>query len=256
MAATLPASRYQDKRNDMQRTDPMSRPPAPSRSAPWADTVFSVLAHAAALLTLALLVGILGSLVIGAAPAIREYGLGFLWHREWDPVQNRYGGLVMIYGTLMTSLIALLIAVPVSFGIAPNFSFTGSHSADHKKPRPKCLIAGPAPTNSDTMMPAISANVSQAAPCANTENKASPQGATRRRCGAPGDTRAGADEGANGPTDMLAATGESPGFLARAGTGSTARGHHLLAMILPAASLMLPAQCLRTNSFTVAGSAT
>jgi len=56
--------------------------------------------------------------VIGAAPAIREYGLSFLVRAEWDPVQNRYGGLVMIYGTLMSSLIALLIAVPVSFGIA------------------------------------------------------------------------------------------------------------------------------------------
>ena len=70
------------------------------------------------MLTLALLAGILGSLIVGAAPAIREYGLGFLVQSEWDPVENRYGGLVMIYGTLMTSFIALLIAVPVSFGIA------------------------------------------------------------------------------------------------------------------------------------------
>ena len=77
-----------------------------------------MLAHGAAWLTLALLAGIIVSLVIGAAPAIREYGLAFLWTSEWDPVQNRYGGLVMIYGTLMTSFIALLIAVPVSFGIA------------------------------------------------------------------------------------------------------------------------------------------
>ena len=51
-------------------------------------------------------------------PAIREYGLSFLWRSDWDPVQNKYGGLVMIYGTLVTSLIALVIAVPVSFGIA------------------------------------------------------------------------------------------------------------------------------------------
>jgi phosphate transport system permease protein len=80
--------------------------------------VFAVLAHGAAWLTLALLVGIIVSLVIGAAPAIREFGLHFLVSAEWDPVKNRYGGLVMIYGTLMTSLIALLIAVPVSFGIA------------------------------------------------------------------------------------------------------------------------------------------
>jgi phosphate transport system permease protein len=95
-----------------------NRPPVVRRASPWADVLFSVLAHAAAWLTLALLAGIIVSLLIGAAPAIKEYGLSFLWHSEWDPVQNRYGGLVMIYGTLMTSLIALLIAVPVSFGIA------------------------------------------------------------------------------------------------------------------------------------------
>ena len=102
----------------MQRSDPLGHPPSDRRSAPWADTVFSVLAHGAAILTLLLLAGIIASLLYGAAPAIREYGLSFLWTSEWDPVQNKYGGLVMIYGTLMTSLIALLIAVPVSFGIA------------------------------------------------------------------------------------------------------------------------------------------
>jgi phosphate transport system permease protein len=98
--------------------EPAGPPPHLRRAVPWADTVFAVLAHAAAWLTLALLAGIIGSLVIGAAPAIEEYGLSFLWRSEWDPVQNEYGGLVMIYGTLMTSFIALLIAVPVSFGIA------------------------------------------------------------------------------------------------------------------------------------------
>lgn len=94
--------------------------PAPKRvkRLAWADALFSGLAHAAALLTLALLAGIIGSLVVGAWPAIREYGLSFLWTSDWDPVENRYGGLVMIYGTLVTSFIALLIAVPVSFGIA------------------------------------------------------------------------------------------------------------------------------------------
>src|SRR5688572_32091587 len=61
---------------------------------------------------------IIVTLLMGAAPSIKAYGLSFLWTSEWDPVQNRYGGLVPIYGTLMTSFIALLIAVPVSFGIA------------------------------------------------------------------------------------------------------------------------------------------
>jgi phosphate transport system permease protein len=102
----------------MDRSDPMGRPPSRRRVMPWADTLFSVLAHGAAILTLLMLVGIIISLLIGAMPAIQEYGLGFLVSSEWDPVQNKYGGLVMIYGTLMTSLIALVIAVPVSFGIA------------------------------------------------------------------------------------------------------------------------------------------
>ncbi len=100
------------------RGDMKSRPTAARRVSPWPDVLFSVLAHSAAILTLALLAGILLSLLIGAWPAVSAYGLSFLWTSEWDPVQNRYGGLVMIYGTLMTSVIALLIAVPVSFGIA------------------------------------------------------------------------------------------------------------------------------------------
>ena len=101
----------------MHRFDPLGRPPVRS-AVPWADRLFSLLAHGAAVLTLLLLAGIIVSLIIGAAPAIEAYGLGFIWHSEWDPVQDRYGGLVMIYGTVVTSLIALVIAVPVSFGIA------------------------------------------------------------------------------------------------------------------------------------------
>ena len=85
---------------------------------PWADAFFGWLAKGAAWVTLALLAGILLSLVAGAWPAIAKYGFGFLTRSVWDPVQEDFGGLVMIYGTLSTSLIALLIAVPVSFGIA------------------------------------------------------------------------------------------------------------------------------------------
>jgi phosphate transport system permease protein len=102
----------------MPRSQPQGEPPVPRKSSPWADGVFSALSHGAALLTLTLLAAIIGSLIVGAWPAIQAYGPAFLWHSEWDPVQNRYGGLVMIYGTLATSLIALVIAVPVSFGIA------------------------------------------------------------------------------------------------------------------------------------------
>ena len=84
----------------------------------WGDRAFSALARGAALLTLGLLLAILLTLLVGAWPAIREYGLAFLARSVWDPVQDDYGGLVMIYGTLATSALALLIAVPVSFGIA------------------------------------------------------------------------------------------------------------------------------------------
>jgi phosphate transport system permease protein len=83
-----------------------------------ADRIFGWLAKGAALLTLSLLFAILLSLTISAWPAISKYGLGFLASTTWDPVTEEFGGLVMIYGTLMTSLIALVIAVPVSFGIA------------------------------------------------------------------------------------------------------------------------------------------
>jgi phosphate transport system permease protein len=102
----------------MQRSDPAGRPPPVRRAGSWADRLFSLFAQGAAWTVLLLLAGIIVSLVISAAPAIQAYGLSFLWRAEWDPVQDQYGGLVMIYGTLMTSFIALLIAVPVSFGIA------------------------------------------------------------------------------------------------------------------------------------------
>ncbi|MES2412753.1 MAG: phosphate ABC transporter permease subunit PstC [Pseudomonadota bacterium] len=98
----------------------MTNPPpaSPVRRSPIADRLFGWAAQGAALLTLGLLIGILVSLLIGAWPAISKYGLGFLTSTTWDPVKNEYGGLVMIYGTLATSIIALVIAVPVSFGIA------------------------------------------------------------------------------------------------------------------------------------------
>ncbi len=117
MAATLPATPY-DHEKKMDRSDPRGRPPPGRRTSPWVDTLFSALAHGAALFTLAILGAIIVTLVIGAWPSISAYGLSFLWRSEWDPVQDEYGGLVMIYGTIMTSFIALLIAVPVSFGIA------------------------------------------------------------------------------------------------------------------------------------------
>ncbi len=82
------------------------------------DRIFGWSARGAAIITLGLLIGIIASLIYGAWPSIAHNGLGFLISTEWDPVKNNYGGLVMIYGTIATSIIALIIAVPVSFGIA------------------------------------------------------------------------------------------------------------------------------------------
>ena len=60
----------------------------------------------------------MASLVYGSRESISTYGFSFLWTDNWDPVQGSYGALVPIIGTLLTSFIALIIAVPVSFGIA------------------------------------------------------------------------------------------------------------------------------------------
>ena len=124
MSSTLPARPMPQSRVDGNLDETkrrvMTQPPPlkTARSGPMADRIFGWLAKGAALFTLALLIAILVSLTISAWPAISKYGLGFLTSTTWDPVKEEYGCLVMIYGTLMTSFIALLIAVPVSFGIA------------------------------------------------------------------------------------------------------------------------------------------
>ena len=67
---------------------------------------------------LILLGGLILSLLIGGLPAFRHFGLGFIVSTDWDPVQQVFGAAVSIYGTLVTSVIALALAVPLAFGIA------------------------------------------------------------------------------------------------------------------------------------------
>ena len=67
---------------------------------------------------LLVLAGIIIYLIQGAAPAFRHFGAGFITSSEWDPVNDEYGALIAIFGTVVTSVIALLIAFPISFGIA------------------------------------------------------------------------------------------------------------------------------------------
>ncbi len=82
------------------------------------DKLFSALAKGFAFLTLILLIGIIVALVVASWPSIQAFGIGFLFSDAWNPPMEDFGALITIYGTLVTSLIALLIAVPVSFGIA------------------------------------------------------------------------------------------------------------------------------------------
>ncbi|HEX7454573.1 MAG TPA: phosphate ABC transporter permease subunit PstC [Gallionella sp.] len=82
------------------------------------DALFRNLTRLAAFGVLALLAAILYSLVMGSMPAIHAFGFGFLTSPDWDPVNDKFGALIPIVGTLITSGIALVIAIPVSFGIA------------------------------------------------------------------------------------------------------------------------------------------
>jgi phosphate transport system permease protein len=82
------------------------------------DSFFKYLTRAAAITVLAILFGVFVSLTLGAWPAFRTFGLDFLTVQTWNPVTEKFGALAPIYGTILTSLIAMLIAVPVGIGIA------------------------------------------------------------------------------------------------------------------------------------------
>jgi phosphate transport system permease protein len=71
-----------------------------------------------AILVLLILAGVIFSLVVGAFPAFDKFGISFVWTEVWNPNKDRYGALAPLYGTLVTSVIAMLIGVPVSLGIA------------------------------------------------------------------------------------------------------------------------------------------
>ena len=82
------------------------------------DPIFAALATASGIFVLLLLGSLILSLFIGGLPAFARFGAGFLTSAEWDPVHEVFGAAVSVYGTLMTAILALLLAVPVSFGIA------------------------------------------------------------------------------------------------------------------------------------------
>lgn len=82
------------------------------------DAIFQRLTLLFGLLVLAIAVAMMGTLIAQAWPSITHSGAGFLWSSAWDPVTNHYGALVFIFGTLYTSALALIIAVPLSLGVA------------------------------------------------------------------------------------------------------------------------------------------
>jgi phosphate transport system permease protein len=106
---------------DTNATKPTPGGTGSAKSAPgkrYADKVFLNLTLVFALLIIALLVGLLVVLNLDAWPAMKRFGLSFLTGTVWDPVREVFGALPAVYGTLLSSLIGLIIAIPVSLGSA------------------------------------------------------------------------------------------------------------------------------------------
>jgi phosphate transport system permease protein len=82
------------------------------------DAVFRAVIFAVAFLLLLIVVAMIVALASQSMLSIRQFGFGFLTNREWNPIQGQFGALAFIYGTIVSSLIALVISVPLSLGIA------------------------------------------------------------------------------------------------------------------------------------------
>jgi phosphate transport system permease protein len=83
-----------------------------------ADALFHLLTRSSVIAVLLLLGGVIASLIIGSLPALRTFGLEFITTEVWNPVTDKFGALAPVYGTLVTSAIAMLIAVPVGLLVA------------------------------------------------------------------------------------------------------------------------------------------
>ena len=82
------------------------------------DWVFHQLTRLFSLMVLVALAGIIVSLVLNAMPVFHAFGIPFVWRVEWDIVNQQFGAAIAIFGTVISATIALLIAVPLSFGVA------------------------------------------------------------------------------------------------------------------------------------------
>jgi phosphate transport system permease protein len=102
-----------------QATATLGTIPRPARrSSALGDTIFAAACTAAGGFVLLLLGGIIVELFIGGLPAFRAFGLPFIWSTEWDPVTEVFGAGVSIYGTIVTAVLAIIMAVPLAFGVA------------------------------------------------------------------------------------------------------------------------------------------
>jgi phosphate transport system permease protein len=105
------------------RTASLSAAEAPSRAKVLVrlrrlDDFFRLLTRSAALAVLVILGGVIVSLIVGSIPALTAFGVAFPFSQSWNPVTEKFGALAPIYGTLVTSFIAMLIAVPVGLMVA------------------------------------------------------------------------------------------------------------------------------------------
>ena len=102
----------------MQQAVALSASPNKRRNSSLGDLIFASLARGSGVLVLLLLGTLILSLFIGGLPAFRRFGFGFLFSPQWNPVRQVFGAAVSVYGTLITSVLALVFAVPLAFGIA------------------------------------------------------------------------------------------------------------------------------------------
>jgi len=117
-AATLPTIIDALHSRERAQVSVAKMPDPKQKSVQLQDLLFRIVARFFAFSVLAILLGIIISLVYGSLPAMHKFSFGFLIDSDWNPVTEKFGALVPIVGTLVTSFIALLIGVPVSFGIA------------------------------------------------------------------------------------------------------------------------------------------
>lgn len=89
-----------------------------AQSSTLGDKVYRTILFAAATSILLIVAAVVYMMVQSSMPTLQRFGIGFLWAREWNPSQELFGALPFIYGTVVSSILALLIAVPISLGIA------------------------------------------------------------------------------------------------------------------------------------------